>query len=123
MGQRVRAAVLGAVVVAAALGAMPGCLINSHSSTSISGRYISDSSLDRVEVGKTKQDFVKATLGEPTCRSTLDDGSEVWRWDYKKTTSGNGTVFLLFSGDNHNEKQGSTYVMFKDGVVSEKWRD
>lgn len=122
MSSRIVSAVLTSILAAALCG-MQGCLINSHSSTSYTGRFISPTALEKIEVGKTKTDFVKATLGEPTCRSTLDDGSEVWRYDYKKTTSGSGTVFLLFNGDNHTEKQGSTYVMFKDGVVAEKWRD
>ena len=106
-----------------AAATMQGCLVSSRSKTEYSGRYISESGLSRIEKGKSKADFVLATLGEPTTKSKLDENGEIWKYEYTKTTSGSGTVFLLFAGSNHTEKTGSVNIQFKDGVVSEKWRD
>jgi hypothetical protein len=100
-----------------------GCLINSHSRTEYSGDYVSASALSRVQVGQSKRDFVVATLGEPTCKSTLDDGAELWKWKYKRTHCGDGSVFLLIDASDHTEQEGSTCVMFRDGVVEKKWQD
>lgn len=123
MMRRACPTVLVVPIALIAAAAMPGCLISSRSNTAYSGRYISESGLSRIQVGKSKPDFVQATLGEPTSKSELDDGGEIWRYEYTKTTSGSGTVFLLFSGSNHTEKSGSVCIRFRDGVVAEKWRD
>lgn len=115
----------GIVGIGACVSALlnAGCLINSHSRTEVSGDYVSPASMERVEVGKSKPDFVLATLGEPTCKNKLDDGSEVWKWKYKKTHCGNGSVFLLIDASDHTEHEGAAFVMFRDGVVEKKWRD
>jgi outer membrane protein assembly factor BamE (lipoprotein component of BamABCDE complex) len=115
--------VLVPAVLAAMGGVVPGCLVTSQSRTEYSGRYVGPETFERVQEGKSSQEFVRATLGEPTCRTPLSDGTEVWKWEYQKTHSGSGTVFLLFGGSDRTEHPGAAYVTFKDGVVARKWRD
>jgi outer membrane protein assembly factor BamE (lipoprotein component of BamABCDE complex) len=117
------AARAAAVIALSALPLLSGCLISSHSSTEFSGRYIGAETMAQIEPGKTKEDFVVATIGTPTTKTKLEDGSEVWKYEYSKKTSGNGTVFLLLNSSNSTEKEGAVYVILKDGVVQKAWRD
>ena len=113
---------LAVLALAAALFS-GGCLVNSHSRTSYSGRYVGPETMAQIEPGTTRQDFVLATLGEPTSKNRLDDGSEIWRWEYRRKRSSSGSVFLLLDTDNHTEHDGAAYVQFRDGVVERSWRD
>jgi hypothetical protein len=113
---------LGAALCAAAF-LSGGCLINSHSRTEYSGDYVGTKAMDRIQIGESRQDFVLATLGEPTCKSHLDDGTDLWKWRYKKTHSGNGSVFLLIAASDRTEQEGAACIVFRDGVVEKKWRD
>lgn len=114
------AAVVG--LVAAGLGSS-GCLIHSRSRTQYSGKQVGEATFDRIEEGKSTPEFVLATLGEPTRKTPLSDGTEVWKWEYRKTQSSSGSVFLLYGGSGHSEHEGAAFVTIKDGVVSKKWRD
>jgi outer membrane protein assembly factor BamE (lipoprotein component of BamABCDE complex) len=102
---------------------VPGCLVVSNSQTQYSGRYISESRLERIEPGRSTADDVLDELGEPTTRTGNPDGSEVWRYEYTKTKSSRGTVFLLFAGSNRTETNGEVQVTLQDGVVKRVWRD
>ena len=67
---------------------------------------------------------VLATLGEPTARTPLDDGGELWKWSYRRTRSSSGSVFLLLDADNHTEQDGAAFVQFDSaGTVVKSWRD
>jgi outer membrane protein assembly factor BamE (lipoprotein component of BamABCDE complex) len=114
---------LAAGLLLAPAGLMAGCLISGHSHTQVQGQYIGSGTLDQIEPGRTRADFVRATLGTPTSQTELDDGTEIWKYSYRRTTSGSGTVFLLLNTSNSTEKSGAVYVMMKDGVVQKYWRD
>lgn len=114
---------VAAIVSLFCLAVIPGCLINSRNSISISGRYIGPSTLKQIEPGKSRQDFVLATLGAPTTKTRLEDGTEVWRYEYRKLTQSSGSVFLLLDTDSCVEKEGAVYVVFRDGIVEKTWRD
>lgn len=100
-----------------------GCLVGSSNRTTYSGRYVSPSALDRVEPGYTTQDEVLDLLGEPSSRREHDDGSELWRWAYRKTHSSRGHVLLLFSSSSRTETNGAVSVTLHDGVVTELRRE
>ena len=114
---------MGIVAVIAGMAAASGCLIHSTSRTEYSGRYIGSATYDRVEEGKSTAEYVLATLGEPTKRSPLSDGTEVWKWEYRRTHSSSGSVFLLYGGSGRSENEGAVFVEVKDGVAAKKWRD
>lgn len=105
------------------LAAMSGCLVNSSTRTEYSGRYISPKTIEQIEAGKTKEEFVMAILGGPTSKTPLSDGAEVWKWEYQKKSSSNGHVFLLVSANDHSEKQGATYIVMRCGMVEKVWQD
>jgi outer membrane protein assembly factor BamE (lipoprotein component of BamABCDE complex) len=102
---------------------LPGCLVSSSSNTTISGHDVSPKMMAQIEPGKTRKDFVLATLGEPTTKTPLEDGSEVWKYEYRKKSHSSGAVFLLLNHDNYTEKDGAVYIILRDGLVEKTWRD
>lgn len=113
------------LATAAALAAaclFPACIINVDSHSERSGRYVSASTLQQVEPGRT-QDYVLALLGEPTSRTKLEGGTEIWKWAYTETKRSEGSLIFVFSGDDTERIEGAAYVEFQDGVVRKTWQD
>lgn len=99
-----------------------GCIINTDSHSQYSGKYISQQTLDQVSPGKTKE-FVLAVLGEPSTKTPLSDGTEIWKWRYRNTKRSSGSVLFVFNGDSTTETETATYVLFNADLVTETWRD
>lgn len=112
-----------ACLAGSSLFLMTGCLVRSSSRTEYSGRFIGRETAKQIEPGKSKQDFVLAVLGEPTSKTPVSDGSEVWKWEYRKKEHSRGKVFLLVNADDHSETQGATYVVMRDCTVEKVWQD
>jgi outer membrane protein assembly factor BamE (lipoprotein component of BamABCDE complex) len=114
------------LIVLWALALLPligGCLVTSNSKVSRSGNYVPEATFDRIEPGKTTAAWVKATLGDPSCRTKVDGSdSEIWKWSYKEVKKGSGTIFVIFAGASEDEKTRSAFIEVKDGVVTKKWR-
>lgn len=109
-------------VAAVSLAVLPGCLIGSDRQVRTTGSFVQRDALDRVMVGESTPAFVEAMLGAPSSKTTLENGQEVWRWDYTRIENSDGYLFLIFRGETRKEHRASTYVQFKDGVVIEKWQ-
>lgn len=113
---------MGAALAGLCVLGMPGCLIVSKSNTRYAGHYVSASRLEKIEAGRSTADEVLDALGEPTHRTEGADGSEVWRYEYTKTTSNSGAVFLIFAGSSRKETSGEVQITVKDGVVQRIWQ-
>lgn len=100
-----------------------GCLIGSGSSDTVTGTFIGRETLAQMKPGETKEDFVVATLGQPSSRSTLSDGSQLWRYNYSRTRRSGGYVFVLLSASSKEQTVATTFVEFRDGVVARAWQD
>lgn len=118
----VRPPAAAAIGLATAAG-LSGCLISSHSSSSVTGAYVGSSTFEQIEVGKTTGDWLLGALGEPTSRTCLADGAEVWKWSHTTTDESSGSVLFLFGGSSSHKETGATCVELQDGVVTKKWRD
>ena len=117
-----RAAALGAAAVT--LAALSGCLASGSSSTTVSGRFVGPETMRQIEPGVTTRDWVQATLGEPTSRTTLSDGrTEIWKWEHRSVSRSRGAVLLIARGSNHHEQIGAAFVEIVDGVVTRSWVD
>lgn len=110
------AALAGAILPAA------GCLISRESHVSTSGRYISPATMNQIDKG-TSQDFVLATLGEPGRKIAMDDGGELWKWEWSERRQSEGALFLVFAGESSREKNGAAYVLMRGGMVEKAWRE
>lgn len=101
---------------------LPGCIIHADSHVHRTGIEISRQTLAQVEPGR-KKDFVLALLGEPTSRSVLEGGTEIWKWAYTEKRVRRGSLFLILDSDETQERNGASYVQFEDGVVAKAWQD
>src|SRR5688500_11095745 len=99
-----------------------GCLIAGTSNQTRTGKFVPESTFSHIEAGKTTAGWVVATLGEPTKRTKIEDGSEILEWRYSEEKETNGAVFLLFANSNTKKTDGAAFVEIKDGVVAKKWR-
>ena len=118
---------IAAIVLASAFVAVPltmtGCLAGHHTSTSIHGAYVQPSDLSRVKKHASTTEDVLQMLGEPTERTTNDDGTETWTWNWTRKESGSGHLLFIFSGSSKTEIDESAHVTFEYGVAINKWRD
>lgn len=111
------------VVAAGTLLALGGCLVGSEKSVSNEGNQVTPATLSQIEPGKTRRDWVVATLGEPTSKAPLEDGGEVWKYTYTRREKSSGFVLFIFAGSTVESKSGSTYVEFDNvGTVRKSWQ-
>lgn len=110
------------VAIALLCAPMSGCLITSRNHEDFTGTEISDATFNRIEPGTTTRQWILATLGQPTTQTTLEDGSEIWKWTYSRTRSSSGSLLFVFGGSSSTVTGGSAYVQMKDGIVTKSWR-
>ena len=99
-----------------------GCLVTGNSRQTRSGNYVADSTFNQIQPGKTTEGWVRATLGPPTSKDRLSDGTEIWKYSYTERRESSGAVFLIFGGHDEKEINGTAYVEIKNGVVTNAWR-
>lgn len=120
MSTHARLTLTAALMATSLLG---GCLISSHNSTTISGAYVSPATYDEVQPGVTTTDRLEAACGQPSSKTPLASGDELWKWSYTKIKQGTGSVLFVFGGSDKTETIGHVSVQVRDGVVVHKWRD
>jgi predicted small secreted protein len=111
-----------AVVLAATLLA-GGCVFGGHKDVHQTGQFVSGETIATIEPGVTKTDWVLATLGQPSAKTTLADGQELWSWRGSRRVESSGYVLFVFGGRDRTYTESTTYVRLKDGVVNKVWRD
>ncbi len=100
----------------------PSCLINTSSHSDVSGKYVSPDTVAQIQPGKSEA-YVLALIGEPSSRIMLDDGTQIWKWQYTETRNSQGHVIFLLNSDTSTATEKTTYVEFQDGAVVRAWRD
>jgi outer membrane protein assembly factor BamE (lipoprotein component of BamABCDE complex) len=111
-------------MLAVICGLSSGCLVMSSNTETRDGKFVADTTFDRIKPGETSAAWVKATLGEPSARTKVENqgDAEVWKYTYTERKEGAGAIFLIFGGTNTKEKSGTAFVELKDGIVASKWR-
>jgi len=102
-----------------------GCLVASSNRTDEYGTRVSDATLQQVESGKTTEQWLIATLGEPTSSRVVDDscGHRVHRYEYRVERESSGAVFLIYAGESETVERTNNYFEVKDGIVIKHWCD
>lgn len=109
-----------AVLCATAL--VPGCIITTGSHVHRTGKDVGRETLAQIEPGR-KKDFVLALLGEPTSKTEVEGGTEIWKWAYSERRVHHGSVLLVIETGQTQERTGASYVQFQDGSVAKAWQD
>ena len=102
-----------------------GCLVVTSNSSYEKGVKVTPATLQRIEVGQTTEQWVIATLGEPSERNVVEGQPNVEIFKYQHTTheSSGGTVLFLFAGHESNANKSVVYIEITDGVVSDYWTE
>lgn len=111
------------VLIASLLFAASGCLLTSSNTTDESGVRVGANTLRQVEVGKTTDDWLMATLGPPTSRKVVRENMEIVGYDHELVKKSKGSVFLLFAGSSKKIEKSTTYFELNDGVVTRYWTE
>ena len=116
---------LPASALAAALAStlLPACfVIHADSHVHSTGKVVSAQTLSRIEPGRDRE-FVLALIGEPSTKTALQGGVEIWKWEYREQRTRSSGLLLVVDADETTERRGTTYVEFRDGVVVKAWQD
>ena len=110
--------VLGLAFTSALLS---GCaVINSHSETKTYGTHVSQVTLDQVEVGRTTEDRVVATLGHPASQSDIE-GGRLLKYSSRQLTKINSELLFVLDTSSRKEVNRTVFFEFQEGVLSRLW--
>jgi hypothetical protein len=86
------------------------------------GTFVTEQLYNMVQIGSSSE-YARAIYGKPDEESTLKDGSAVWKYHYRPTSS-QGSIFSLLGKKDDEPKPEHivTLVFIKEDKVSGKWR-
>ncbi|MEO1129340.1 MAG: hypothetical protein AAFX05_06460 [Planctomycetota bacterium] len=119
MGHRIAATVMLAVT----LTMLSGCVITSRSSDTVTGRQIGEQTLALLESEVTTEEQMLELLGAPTRSVAADGGGMIYIYEYERTRSSRGALFLVFSGKTQKTERQAVSIMVRDGVVQTWWAE
>lgn len=100
-----------------------GCVvISTGGHEDISGQYVSAETLEQIQPGST-QEYVRSLIDEPTTKTVLSDGTEIWKWTYSATTSSKSSLLFLINAEKNTKTHHNSYIQFESGLVTKSWRD
>ena len=105
--------------------ALSGCLLTSSNATYETGRRITPSTLDQVTPGETTEDWLIATLDQPSARTSVEGQPdvEILRYDFSEHHESEGAFLFLYAGSTRRTKTLSTFFEVQDGIVTRYWSE
>jgi hypothetical protein len=100
-----------------------GCLVTGDHHESTTGTQVSDSTFKQIQLNKTTEDWVHATLGPPTSERLLRDGGRILKYTYTERRESSGAVFLIFGGHDEKRIDHTAFIEVHDGLVTKAWRE
>lgn len=86
-------------------------------------RSIGPETLDRIDKGSTRDDWVLAVMGQPSATARIGGGdTEIWKYPYKTEGKSGGRMILLGSRDKTAGER-VIYVQLSNGIVTDWWKD
>ncbi|MBA4028201.1 MAG: hypothetical protein C0475_03535 [Planctomyces sp.] len=102
---------------------LPGCVLGSKSTETLHGQFVSASTLAEVQPGQGKATWLIGLLGQPDSKTPQHDGSELWRWEYRREKVSIGYLIFVFEAVNKELTRVTTYAKIRDGVVESVWQE
>lgn len=110
-------------LVLSTLALVQGCVvISTGGHEEVSGQYVSAETLAQVQPGST-QEYVLSLLDQPTTKTVLSDGTEIWKWSYSATSSSRSSLLFLVNAEKNTKTHHNSYIQFEGGLVTKAWRD
>lgn len=101
--------------------ATSGCLYKNYTTTEEKGKKINDSTLQQLEPENTTKEWAISTLGTPSSRDNLNNGDEIFRYEYSKKVDEKIRVFLLFHSNKEDITSQTVCLEFKDDLLTKYW--
>ena len=96
-----------------------GCVVNTGSKLTFSGKSIDDDVLRRLSPGESKE-FVLTLFGPPSSKDPIGRDVEVWVWTYHEWSSVQSPLFGV--GPTESTSDGAVNVEFNGRTVVRVWR-
>ncbi|HEY8748968.1 MAG TPA: hypothetical protein VIM11_13385 [Tepidisphaeraceae bacterium] len=100
-----------------------GCLVTGDHHESVTGTQVSDSTFKQIQLNKTSEDWIRATLGPATSEKSLRDGGRILKYTYTERRESSGAVFLIFGGHDEKRIDHTAFIEVRDGLVTKAWRE
>jgi outer membrane protein assembly factor BamE (lipoprotein component of BamABCDE complex) len=97
-------------------------MISTGGHEEVSGQYVSAETLAQIQPGST-QEYVMSLLDEPTTKTVLSDGTEIWKWTYSSTASSRSSLLFVLNAEKNTKRHHNSYIQFEGGLVTKAWRD
>ena len=101
---------------------LTGCLVTGDHKESTTGTQVADATFNQIKAGETTEDWVRATLGQPTSDSRLRDGGHILKYTYTEHRESSGAVFLIFGGHDEKRVDHTAFIEVHDNTVTKAWR-
>ncbi len=100
-----------------------GCLISADTKITHSGIAVPEGTFNQITPGKTSEDWVRATIGQPTSETPLPDGHRLLKWTYVEHRDSSAAILFVFGGHTENQTTHTANVEVATGIVTRAWRD
>ena len=100
---------------------LTGCLVTVDSDSRPITTVWNEGEVQRLQVGRSDQEFVRASFGDPITKLTYADGTEIWKYRNRSEKDTEVGLFLVFSVDVEEERIETLSIEFVDGIVSDYW--
>ena len=81
----------------------------------------SDGDVSRLQLGRSDEDWVRSSFGDPVTKLNYADGTEIWKYRNVREKDTEVGVFLIFSFDVEEERIETLSIEFSEGVVTNYW--
>ena len=100
---------------------LTGCLVNVDSDSRSLQTVWDEGDVSRMQIGRSDQDFVRNTFGEPGTKLNYADGTEIWKYRNRSEKDTEVGVLFIFSVDVEEERTETLSIEFVDGIVANYW--
>ena len=98
-----------------------GCLVTVESGSESIETVWSDGDVSRLQLGRSDEDWVRSSFGDPVTKLNYADGTEIWKYRNVREKDTEVGVFLIFSFDVEEERIETLSIEFSEGVVTNYW--
>ena len=102
------------------LAPLSSCAIDFSTDVQRAGNYVGAETMKKITLGKS-QEYVAALLGNPSSKTSSNEGVEIWRWGFSQKRETSTHFIFIFDGDSESNMSGNAWVEFKDGRVVKSW--
>jgi hypothetical protein len=98
-----------------------GCLVTVESGSESIETVWSDGDVSRLQLGRSDEDWVRSSFGDPVTKLNYADGTEIWKYRNVREKDTEVGVFLIFSFDVEEERIETLSIEFSEVVVTNYW--